>query len=221
VFLLGGLKMQLEVKIAIQVQDDCETWCADCYWLDIGGWCRLFEMNTCNKYPGDGTQEKHERCSECLMSEFEPCKCHDPECDVFDIITKGKPCNCYLKYKEEVELQAAVLNPGEGINEQDQDGHTVCVLRKDRWEIRPYPDPKKELLGTPNEIYADFNGYWSEMSCRSDDKYKNQRYIRYDIYEADTKDLKARLKRVLEITYPMADDHGKTAIRRIMIELGL
>ena len=127
---------QREVKVAIQVQDDCETWCADCYWLDLSGWCRLFEMNLMNKYPGDRTKEYRERCSECLTSEFEPCKCHDPECDVFDIIVKGKPCNCYLKYKEEVELQDAVLNPGEGINEQDRGGFTICVLRKDLWNIQ-------------------------------------------------------------------------------------
>ena len=57
---------QREVKIAIQVQDDCETFCADCYWLNLGGWCRLFEMNL----PGDGVWKKHERCPECLEMEI-------------------------------------------------------------------------------------------------------------------------------------------------------
>lgn len=63
---------QREVKIAIQVQDDCETFCSardtrhNCYWGDLGGWCRLFEINREGKENG----RKHERCPECLEMEI-------------------------------------------------------------------------------------------------------------------------------------------------------
>jgi hypothetical protein len=41
-----------------------------------------------------------------------------------------------VQLMEEIHLQDMILDPGDGINEQDRDGMTVCVLRKDLWDIK-------------------------------------------------------------------------------------